>query len=109
MRPAHLLGVIVLLAGLRTPAAEPKVDEARTAELEALRHEVAGQIQLQAYDLLDELVYGWTQEPIFTVDTPLVLADINVPVGFGSGLQALLENHFAALLLNNARTHVLLA
>ena len=69
---------------------------------------MAAQIQLQAYDLLDELVFGWNQEPIFGVATPLVLADVSVPVGLGTGLQALIENHMVALLAKNPRTRVFL-
>ena len=69
---------------------------------------MASQIQLQAYDLLDELVFGWNQQPVFAVDTALVLADVSVPVGLGTGLQALIENHMVALLAKNPRTHVFL-
>jgi hypothetical protein len=76
------------------------------AQVEQLRKQMADQIQLKAYDLLDELVYQWTQSPVFAVDTNVVLADVNVPVGFGSGLQALLENHFLGLVLKNPSTHV---
>jgi hypothetical protein len=90
-------------------AEEPTVTEARRAQLESLRAQVAGQIQLQAYDLLDELVFSWLEQPVFALDTPVVLADVSVPVGFGSGLQALIENHFAALVVKNPRTRVLLA
>lgn len=92
-----------------TAAADPAVLDAQRAQVETLRQEVAGQIQLRAYDLLDELVYEWTQHPIFETDTPLVLADVSVPVGFGSGLEALVENHFVHLAIENRRTHVVLA
>jgi hypothetical protein len=90
-------------------AAESPAALARRAQLEDLRGEIAAQLQLQAADLLDELVYGWTQQPPFTLDTPVVLAGISVPVGFGTGLEAYLENHFATLLGKNPRTRVLLA
>jgi hypothetical protein len=90
-------------------AEEPTGTEARRAQLESLRAQVAGQLQLQAYDLLDELVFSWMEQPVFALDTPVVLADVSVPVGFGSGLQALIENHFAALVVKNPRTRVLLA
>jgi hypothetical protein len=83
--------------------------EARRAQAETLRAEVAAQLQLKAYDLLDELVYSWTQSPIFALDTPVVLADVSVPVGFGSGLQALIENHFVSLVVSNPRTRVVVA
>ncbi len=100
----------LILAVLPTAvvAAEPTITEAQQAQLEALRGEIAAQIQLQAYDLLDELVFGWTEQPVFALETPLVLADVSVPVGFGSGMRALIENHFAALIVKNPRTRVAL-
>ncbi len=100
----------LILAVLPTAvvAAEPTITEAQQAQLEALRGEIAAQIQLQAYDLLDELVFGWTEQPVFALETPLVLADVSVPVGFGSGMRGLIENHFAALIVKNPRTRVAL-
>jgi hypothetical protein len=98
------------LALLPAPAlaADAAVTDAQRAQIEALRGQVASQIQLQAYDLLDELVFGWNQQPVFAVDTALVLADVSVPVGLGTGLQALIENHMVGLLAKNPRTHVFL-
>ncbi len=105
-----LLSMMITMVPLSARAApDPAIAEAQRAQMEKLRAEVAGQIQLQAYDLLDELVYGWTQQPIFEVDTPVVLADVSVPVGFGSGLSALIENHFAGLVVKNPRTRLTLA
>jgi len=98
-----LFALLWSVAIARTP------EEAQLYELEKLRGEVAGQIQLAAYDLLDELVYHWTQSPPFTTTTSLFLADLSVPVGLGSGLGGLLENHLAALLLANPNTKLLLS
>lgn len=98
------LAVLPATAGAQSPV----TDEQR-AQLESLRAEVAAQIQLQAYDLLDELVYGWTQQPPFALETPVVLAGVSVPVGFGSGMQALIESHFASVIIGNPRTHVALS
>lgn len=80
--------------------------EAQKVQLEKLRGEIADQIQFKAYDLLDELVLDWKGRPPFELDTPVVLAEVNVPVGFGSGLSALLENHFLDIVLKNRDTHV---
>ena len=77
-------------AGIARAQTAP-VTDGQKAQVEALRAEVAGQIQLRAFDLLDELVYGWNQKPVFDKDTAVVLADVTVPVGFGSGLQSLIE------------------
>lgn len=103
---------ILALAAAAVPsvasAQSPVTDEQR-AQLESLRGEVAAQIQLQAYDLLDELVYGWTQQPPFGLDTPVVLAGVSVPVGFGSGMQALIESHFASVIVSNPRSRVILS
>lgn len=83
--------------------------EAQLAELERVRGQVADQVQLSAYDLVDELVYGWTQDPVFGKPTPVVLAGVTVPVGLGTGMQALVENHIAAVLIQNPASHVQLA
>jgi hypothetical protein len=105
-----LASILLSLTLLATPAfAAAPNDEARLAQVEALRGEVANQLQLQAYDLLDELVYQWTQQPPFAEPTPLILADVSVPVGFGSGLQALIENHLVDLLVRNPGSKVVLS
>ncbi|HET6344964.1 MAG TPA: hypothetical protein VFH51_08525, partial [Myxococcota bacterium] len=80
----------------------------RAAQMEDLRAEVSSQLQLKAFDLLDELVYGWTQAPPFAAPTPVVLASVTPPAGLGMGLQALLENHAAALLVHHPRSNVTL-
>ncbi len=105
MRLALLFALLPAIA----LGADLEAKEAQRVQLEALRTEVAGQLQLQAYDLLDELVFSWLKEAPFALQTPLVLADVSVPVGFSSGLQALIENHFTTLLIKNPGTHVTLA
>ncbi len=100
---------LVLLIPSFALAAELDPKESQREQLEKLRTEVAGQIQLQAYDLLDELVFGWIQAAPFALQTNVVLADVSVPVGFSSGLQALIENHFNTLLIKNPQTHLTLA
>jgi hypothetical protein len=102
------VALITALLSLSAYAADQDVLDAQKLELENLRTDVAGQIQLQAFDLVDELVYGWTQEPPFGTETAVVLADVNVPVGFGTGLQALIETHFAGVITRNRNTHVIL-
>jgi hypothetical protein len=109
MRPTLLALTLALVSSTSWAAEAPEIAEAQRAQMERLRAEVAGQIQLQAYDLLDELVYGWTRQPVFELETPVVLADVTVPVGFGSGLAALIENHFANLVVKNPRTRLTLA
>ena len=102
--------ILILLSvflGAKANATDP-IDESQLAKLESLRSEIANEIQLATYDLLDELVYGWTQAPVFGTPTPVVLVNITVPIGLGTGLQALLENHLANLLLKNPRTNIIL-
>ncbi len=84
-------------------------EEARLAQLDALRAEVADQVQLSTYDLLDELVYHWTRSPPFPERTPVFLASMTVPVGMGTGLESLLENHLSTLLLNHPAANVSLS
>src|SRR5688500_18378594 len=77
-------GAVLLLVALlpaSASAAELDPKESQRAQVETLRAEVAGQLQLQAYDLLDELVFAWLKDPPFALQTSLVLADVSVPVG----------------------------
>ncbi len=97
---------LALLVALLSSAQASPIEDARDAELERVRGQVANQVQLSAYDLLDEMVYGWTAEPVFANPTPVVLAGVTVPVGLGTGLQGLLENHLSALLLENPGSNV---
>lgn len=112
MRHALLIAALV---GLALPAAaqdraqEPTLDEARRAQLERLRAEMTTQLHLQANDLLDELVFAWLEAPPFATPTAVVLADVVAPLGFGSGFEALMENHLAQLLLKNPETNLQLA
>ena len=87
-------------------AAQADALAAQKEQLERLRAEVADQVHLQAFDLLDELVLEWKARPIFALDTPVVLAEVSVPVGFGTGLTALIENHFLDVVLQNPGTHL---
>ncbi|MBI5547940.1 MAG: hypothetical protein HY901_29000 [Deltaproteobacteria bacterium] len=108
MRRALLLLVVTMLLALprAASAAESEVSDAQRAQVEALRAQVAADIQLQTYDLLDELVLGWTRQPVFANPTQVVLADVSIPVGFGSGLEALVENHFLDLVIKNPSTRL---
>ncbi len=103
---AFLIGALVALCG---PAAAADAEEGQRAELDKLRTKVANQVQLTTYNLLDELVYQWTKVPPFGEPTPVFLAGVTVPVGLGTGLEGLLENHLASLLLNNPSTRVTLS
>ncbi|MEZ4239898.1 MAG: hypothetical protein R3F59_27860 [Myxococcota bacterium] len=87
--------MIALLTLLSSAHAASPLEEAQAAEVERVRRQVADEVHLAAFDLVDELVYGWTQDPPFGSPTPVVLASVTVPVGLGTGLQALLENHIA--------------
>ena len=109
LHPIAVAVVLIGLCGRASPVAAATAEEAQLLELKKLRARVADQIQLAAYDLLDELVYGWTQSPPFATETPVFLADLTVPVGLGTGLEALLENHLASLMLVNPTTKVTLS
>jgi len=98
------LAFLCVLAPLAALADEQPDLAERQAEL--LRAEIANQIQLQAAELLDELVLGWTKEPPFETASPTVLAGLSVPVSLGTGLEAYLENHFAGLVVKNPGARV---
>lgn len=96
----------LLLWAMLAPAVANPIEQAEVAELERVRAQVADQVQLMAYDLVDELVWRWTQDPPFPTPTPVVLASATVPVGLGTGLQALLENHVNHVIGLNPTTNV---
>jgi hypothetical protein len=100
-----VLGVFAFLGTGQARAASP-VEEAQLAELNRVRAEVADQVQLAAYDLVDELIYSWVSEPVFETPTPVVLASVTVPVGLGTGMQALLENHIGTVLAHHPTSNV---
>ncbi len=106
---ARMIAAVVILGWASAGWAASPVEQAQMAELDRVRTEVAGEVQLSAYDLVDELVYGWTTDPPFPTATPVVLAGVSVPVGLGTGMQALLENHIAAVLSDNPTANVQLA
>lgn len=72
--------------------------------MEKLRKVHANQIHLMATDLLDELVLAYKSAPPFAKPTQIVLADVNGPLGYGSGFEAILENHLAELLIEHPQT-----
>ena len=76
------------------------------AELDRVRAEIAGEVHLAAYDLVDEMAYGWINDPVFAKPTPVVLAEVTVPVGLGTGMAALIENHIGTVLTQNPRTNM---
>lgn len=98
------LWLAVLALGLARAASPAEL--ALEAEARRARAEVGGELTLLAYDLLDELVLGWAESPPFPSSTPVVLAQVNAPVGMGSGLSARLENHLGAALLAHPRTNL---
>ena len=100
------LAVLLALGGGAPAWAKGAEEQAQLAELDSLRGKVADEIQLAAYDLVDELVYGLMTDPVFDKPTPVVLAGVSVPVGLGTGLEALLENHIGAVLANNPTTNI---
>jgi hypothetical protein len=100
---------VASMAAPRVVAEGTSNEDMQRAQVERLRLEMTNTLHLKAYDLVDELVYGWTQAPPFATDTAVVVGDVVVPYGFGSGLEALVENHLTGLLTKHTETHVRLA
>lgn len=99
-----VVAALTLLAAVAR--ASTPLEESQLAELDRVRARVAGEVQLSAFDLVDELVYGWVSDPPFAVPTPVVLAGVTVPVGLDTGLQAMVENHVADVLTKNPASRV---
>ncbi|MEZ4316659.1 MAG: hypothetical protein R3F61_04125 [Myxococcota bacterium] len=95
-----------MIAVLASLALAGPIEDAQRVELDRARAEIAGEVHLSAFDLIDELVYGWKTDPVFESSTPVVLAGVSVPVGLGTGMQALVENHIAAVLAENPTSNV---
>ncbi len=103
-----MVGLTLGLSVAAPAHADDPLTQAQLARLDQARAAVANQVQLSAYDLVDELAHGWTQQPVFAAPTPVVLASVTVPVGLGAGLEALLENHVANVLTENPTTNLTL-
>ena len=95
-----------VLLWMTAARADESVDLARNAALEQARMEIADQVQLAAFDLIDEMVYRWSQQPPFATATPVVVASVSVPVGLGTGMQALVENHLSTVVQHHPSTNV---
>ena len=108
---AFVVFVVVAIAGPAVAQGVESLDDdaLKRAQVERVRHEAAKHLHLRAYDLIDELVYGLGQRPPFDGDTAVVLADVTVPFGYGSGLEALIENHLAELVLKHPEARLRLA
>ncbi|MFZ9886685.1 MAG: hypothetical protein ACO3JL_04195 [Myxococcota bacterium] len=106
-RIAFSLVVAVFGASAVLAEGEP-ADVARRARIERLRDEHARELHLYASDLLDELVLAYKAAPPFGQQTAVVLADVTAPLGYGSGLEAMLENHFTELLLRHPEANLTL-
>jgi hypothetical protein len=106
MRALRLLLLAWLALVCADAHAVDPLRDVQLAQLDKARGQVADQIHLVAFDLVDELVYGWTNDPVFPTPTPVVLAGVTVPVGLGTGLEALVEDHLAAVLLQNPSTNL---
>lgn len=79
-------------------------EELQRARVEKLRRVHANQVHLMASDLIDELVLAYQSAPPFTHPTLVIMADVNGPLGFGSGFESILENHFSELLIEHPKT-----
>lgn len=106
---AALCLLLSATAAAQPVPAQPDGRAAQRRALEDLRRRVANQVQLAAFDLLDQLVFDMTRAPPFGQQTTVFLADMSVPIGLGTGLESLLENHLTTLLLANPTSRLTLA
>ena len=65
MTPAHLLttflGILTLQATAFAQATSETIEENRLTQLATLRSTLTNQLHLQAYELIDEMVYEWKE------------------------------------------------
>ena len=112
MAVAAMMRLFFVLAVIATSGAHAQGlsnEDLQRAQAETLRKQMTNHLHLRAFDLIDELVVAWKKSPPFATETAVVLGDVSVPFGFGSGLEALIENHLADLLLKNPASNVRLA
>ena len=93
MTPAPLLitflGILTFQATAFAQATSETVEENRLTQLATLRSTLTNQLHLQAYELIDEMVYEWKERPLFEQPTEVVVASVNAPIGYGAGLMTL--------------------
>ncbi len=58
-------------------------------------------IRLMGTDLVDEMIYSWTQHPPLPNKTSLILAEISAPVGLDERFRSTVENRLYKLLEEN--------
>lgn len=105
----RLLAIAALILGVCHPqaaSANNPVDEPEVMEV-AARSDMAGYLHLMAADLLDELVYRWTENPTFGSPTRVVLVELGVPMGLNGNFQGFLEDRFFDLLTQHPETSMI--
>jgi hypothetical protein len=103
-----LVAVVGLILGIQRPArAEGTAGEAvERAQADELRALVANRIHLRAMNLIDELILGLVETPPVEEATMIVIGDVTGPFGFGTGFDALLENHLLDRLIAHPETRL---
>ncbi len=81
-------------------------EDVERAQVETLRAQMANQVHLRAMNLLDELVLAMKDAPPVHETTAVAIADVTGPFGYGSGFEALLENHLVDLLVAHPDTRL---
>jgi len=104
-----VLALLLVAALGRAPAAHAEGtpgDAVEAAQAEALRARVASHVHLRAMNLLDELVLGMKTAPPVQETTAVAIGDVTGPFGWGTGFEALLENHLIDLLTRHPTTRL---
>ena len=101
---AFAYAICLLASGTSARAETDSAEDLKRSRLEKLRAVHANEIHLMASDLVDELVLAYRSAPPFPQSTPVIIADVNGPLGYGSGFESILENHFSERLIENPGT-----
>jgi hypothetical protein len=102
-----LVSAVFTVAGATTARAEGTAGDAvERAQAETLRGEIANHVHLRAMNLLDELVLAMQDAPPVQETVAVAIGDVTGPFGWGSGFEALLENHLSDLLTRHPETRL---
>jgi len=99
--------VILLVLPLNFIGGGKSLADDKSQTVERARGVVALKLHLMAADLLDELIFRWSQNPPLGVPSKVVLMNIQNPMGLNAEFSTFLENHLFQLLIHNPSSFII--